>query len=292
MRYITLSLEGKIRVIDKIDPQPYSVLMSVYINEKPEYLKQAVYSMLNQSVAPSEIVIVEDGELTKELYDVINGFVVSFPDIMKIVVNEKNLGLGKSLARGLDECAFELVARMDSDDISVESRCEKQLYFLSENPNVDIVGTNISEFIGSVDNVVGHRNVPDSHIEICEFLKRRCPFNHVTVMFKKSAVYKAGGYLDWHYNEDYYLWIRMYLSGAQFANLDESLVFARVGREMYSRRGGKKYYESERNLLKFMYDNNIIDYGEYVKGKAIRFVVQRMMTNGTRQWFYKRFARS
>lgn len=270
---------------------PYSVLMSVYYKETPEFLKTAVESMLNQTVKPSEIVLVEDGKLTEDLYAVIDGFVSAVPDMMKIIVNETNLGLGKALARGLDACSNEMVARMDTDDISDSKRCEKQLIFLKENPDVDVVGTDIAEFTDSPDNIISCRRVPQKHREICEFMKSRCPLNHVTVMFKKNAVVNAGGYLDWHYNEDYYLWIRMYLSGAIFANIDENLVFVRVGKEMFSRRGGKSYYKSEKNLMKFMYKNRIITYGRYIRAKTVRFIVQRIMTNRMRQWFYKKYAR-
>ncbi len=278
--------------MQEINYPPYSVLMSVYFKEKPEFLKQSIDSMLNQTVKPDEIVLVEDGPLTDLLYKVLNDYSNKYPNIFHRIVNETNLGLGKALNRGLAECKNELVARMDTDDISIQNRCEKQLIVFNDKPSVDVVGTNISEFIETPDKIISERKVPQTHKEICLFLKKRCPFNHVSVMFKKSAVLNSGGYLDWHYNEDYYLWVRMYLNNCQFANVDESLVCVRVGTEMFARRGGKAYYKSEKNLFKYMYKNRIISWGSYQKAKFIRFVVQVLMTNKTRQWFFKKFARN
>ena len=248
--------------------------------------------MFNQTVKPDEVVLVEDGPLTEELYAVLNEYTEQYPEVFKRVVNETNLGLGKALNRGLEECKNELVARMDTDDVSVSDRCEKQLKIFIETPNVDVVGANIAEFIESPEETVSVRKVPSTHEEICAYLKKRCPFNHVAVTIKKSAVIKAGGYIDWHYNEDYYLWIRMYLAGCIFANINENLVNVRVGKEMYARRGGRKYYTSEKNLFKYMYKHKIISWTAYQKAKFIRFVVQVLMTNRTRQWFFKKFARN
>lgn len=269
----------------------YSVLMSVYIKEKPEFLKLALDSMFNQTVPPAEIVLVEDGPLTTELYALLDEYSAKHGEKFKRIANETNLGLGKALNKGLAECANELVARMDTDDISDLARCEKQLQYFAENSELDVIGTDIAEFTDSPDNIVSVRKVPNSHEEICEFLKKRCPLNHMSVMFKKSSVEKAGGYLDWHYNEDYYLWIRMYLAGCKFANIEGNYVYVRVGEEMFARRGGKAYYKSEKELFKFMRKNKIISWGEYQKAKTVRFIVQRLMTNRMRQWFFKKYAR-
>ena len=270
----------------------YSVLMSVYFKEKPEHLAKSLDSMFNQSVAPNEIVLVEDGPLTEELYEVLDVYLQKYPDIFKRVVNEANLGLGKALNRGIEVCKNEFVARMDTDDISEIDRCEKQLKLFIDNPDFDVVGTNIAEFTENPENICSIREVPATHKEICTFMKKRCPFNHMTVMFKKSSVISSGSYLDWHYNEDYYLWIRMFLNGCHFANIAQNLVRVRVGNEMFARRGGYKYYKSEKNLFKYMYKHKVILWFAFQKAKLIRFVVQVLMTNGTRQWFFKKFVRS
>ncbi len=278
--------------MQEVSYPPYSVLMSVYYKEKPEFLKQAVDSMLNQTVKPDEIVMVEDGPLTDELYSVLDEYTQGFPEIFRRVVNETNLGLGKALNRGLEECRNELVARMDTDDISVPERCEKQLAVFAENVELDLVGSNIAEFVTSPEETVSVRKVPCTHEEICQFLKKRCPFNHMSVMFKKSVVLNSGGYLDWHFNEDYYLWIRMYLDGCRFANISENLVNVRVGKEMFARRGGRAYYKSEKNLFKYMYKHKIISWWSYQKSRTVRFIVQVLMTNRMRQWFFNKFARN
>lgn len=271
---------------------PYSVLMSVYHREKPDWLKLSVESMLNQTVAPNQIVIVKDGPLTDELDGVISGFTQTNPDLFTIVVSEENIGLGRALALGMANCRNEIVARMDTDDIAVAERMEKQLTRLVQDESLSIIGSNISEFSESVDNVISRRIVPATHDEICDYLKSRCPFNHMTVTFRKSEVEKAGNYQHWHYNEDSYLWVRMYLAGCKFANLDEDLVFARINDATFERRGGYKYYKSERDLFKFMKKNKVITGWQYFKAKTIRFIVQVLMPNGVRKWFFKKFARN
>ncbi len=278
--------------MQEINYPAYSVLLSVYCKEKPNFLAQSLDSMFNQSVAPEEVVIVEDGPLTEGLYSVLNKYSEMYPDSFKRAVNQTNMGLGKALNRGLAVCKNELIARMDTDDISKPERCEKQLQMFLENPDLDVVGTNIAEFIDNSKVVCSVREVPSVHEEICEFLKKRCPFNHMTVMFKKASVISAGGYLDWHFNEDYYLWVRMFLNGSCFANINENLVSVRVGKDMFARRGGYKYYKSEKNLFKYMYKHKLISWFAYQKAKFIRFVVQVLMTNRTRQWFFKKFARN
>ena len=150
----------------------------------------------------------------------------------------------------------------------------------------------MSEFIGDTSNVVGVRKVPLEHDDICKYMKKRCPLNHITVIIRKQALEKAGGYQHWHFNEDSYLWARMYLAGAKFANIADIVSYARVGKEMYQRRGGYSYYKSERDLFKFMYKNKMINWFEYQQAKIIRFVVQVLMPNSVRGWFFKTFARS
>lgn len=267
--------------------EKYSVLMSLYAKEKPEYLKQAVDSMLNQTVKPGEIVIVEDGPLNSALYAVLD----EYGDKITRVRNEKNLGLGLALNVGLKACRNELVARMDTDDISKPKRCEEQLKYFVKNSETDIVGGDIAEFIGEESHIVGKRVVPQSNEEIREYMKKRCAFNHMSVMYKKTAVEAAGGYQDWFCNEDYYLWIRMWLSGAVFGNTGTVLVNVRVGKEMYERRGGAKYFRSEKRLQDYMLKHKMIGAGTYVLNVSKRFVVQKILPNSVRGWVFRRFAR-
>ncbi|MDE6558153.1 MAG: glycosyltransferase [Clostridia bacterium] len=276
----------------KHDYPSYSVLMSVYAKETPGNLRQALDSMCNQTVAPNEIVMIEDGPLTEELYAVLDEYSDALGTKFVRIKNDVNLGLGVSLNKGVSACSNELIARMDTDDISQPDRCEKQLAAFFNAPELDVIGTQISEFTDTPDVSVGKRIVPCEHEEICRFLKGRSPFSHPSVMFKKSSVLSAGNYLDLHFNEDFYLWVRMYLNGAKFANLNEVLLNMRVSSDMYGRRGGIKYYKNQKQLFKFMYKNKIISFGQYTKMKIVRFTLQVLMTNKMRRWAYKKFARN
>lgn len=272
--------------------EKYSVLMSLYKREHPEYLRLALDSMINQTIRPDEIVLVEDGALTEQLYSVLEEYKYKYPELLHMVINEKNLGLGLALNEGLKVCRNELVARMDTDDIAVLNRCEKQLRYFSDHHSTAILGGQIEEFIMSPNEVIGKRVVPEADIELKKYMKKRCPFNHMTVMFKKFAVIKAGNYQDWFWNEDYYLWIRLALEGFEFANLPDTLVYARIGNDMYQRRGGEKYYRSEIGIQRLMLEKKMIDVPTYLMNCGKRLVVEKFMPNRIRGWAFRKFARS
>ena len=178
-----------------------------------------------------------------------------------------------------------------SDVISDSERFEKQLNYLNEHPEIDRLGGQMTEFIDEPYNLVGLRIVPLRDKDIKLFLRKRCPFNHVTVMFKKKAVMSCGGYIEWHYNEDYYLWIRMLLKGCKFANLSDTLVNVRVGKEMYQRRGGWMYFKSEANIQALMLNNKIISFPRYFFNIFERFVVQLLLPNKFRGIVFRKFFR-
>lgn len=272
--------------------EKYSVLMAVYKNDDSENLKQALLSMINQSMVPDEIVLVEDGPLTDDLYGAISGISEMYPYLLHAIGYEENHGLGFALQFGLDHCRNDFIARMDSDDISTIDRCEKQLNYLLDNPSVGIVGGQIAEFIDDPSNIIGYRNVPLEDHEIRGYMKSRCPFNHPSVMFRKDAVMAAGNYQPWFYNEDYYLWIRMLLADIEMSNLPDVLVYFRAEADLYQRRGGMKYFKSEAGIQKYMLDNRIIGRGCYVKNVILRFILQVLMPNGLRAFVFKHFARS
>jgi len=267
----------------------FSVLMCVYKNDNPEYFKEAIESVINQTVKPDEIVLVVDGPVSDEINQVIMNY--ENEKFFKIIRLKDNVGHGNARRIGLEHCSYELVALMNADDVSVPERFEKQLKCFEENKNLSIVGGNIKEFIGSIDNIVGSREVPEDDIEIKAFMRKRCPFNQMSVMFKSSEVIKAGGYLDWYCNEDYYLWLRMYQNGATFRNIKDCLGYARVGKEMYQRRGGWKYFTSEARLQIYMLNCGIINLFEFVSNVMIRFIVQILMPNKVREIFFQKFAR-
>ncbi len=268
----------------------FSVLMSVYKNDHPEYLRQSLDSILYQTMKPNEIVLVIDGFIPKDIKQIIDMYIKNEPTL-KIVKLEENQGLGIALREGLKQCSYPLVARMDADDICVLNRFEKQLQAFEADETLSVVGGYIQEFIDAVENKVGIREVPLEHKEICKYMKFRCPLNHMTVMFKKEDVEKCGSYMKWQSNEDYYLWLRMYLHHCKFKNLDEVLVYARVGREMYQRRGGIAYFKITASTQKYMLQNHITTVPQYLYNMLVRFIVQVVCPNSLRGFIYQHFAR-
>lgn len=267
----------------------YSVLMSVYRNTQKDEFIQCVDSMLAQNPKPKEFIVVIDGNINSELRALIEDYVKK--QIIIPVPLQQNVGLGNALRVGCEYCSCEWIARMNSDDIAAPDRIEKQFEYIDSHPDVDVLGGNIAEFNGNPDNAVSVRRVPQSHEDICSFMRERCPFNHMTVMIRKEAMNDAGGYKDWQFNEDGYLWVRMYLAGAKFANLDDILVYARIDDNSFMRRGGYKYYRSEVKLFRFMRKNKIIGWGKYLKAWIIRVVVQLLMPGKMRPWFFNTYAR-
>lgn len=225
----------------------FSVLISVYVKENPYCFSEALKSIwLNQTLRPDEIIIVEDGPITGELEKVIVEF-ANQASVQRVKISE-NKGLGPALNLGLLHCQHEIVARMDSDDICHPSRFDKQINFLVNNPDVSLLSSNISEFDNDYQNVSNERCVPCKHSEIVEFSKLRNPMNHMAVMFRKTAVLDSGGYIPFLGYEDYYLWVRMLVKGYKAHNLEESLVYARVGNNMLARRQGYIYFKQELKL--------------------------------------------
>lgn len=215
----------------------YSVLMSVYFKEKAEFLQKSIDSMLAQTAMPEQIVLVKDGSLTDELDSVIKSYEETYPNIFTVVPLEKNGGLGNALNIGLEHCRNELVARMDTDDISLPTRCEKQLICFRDD-DVDIVGTQINEFESDPTIILSSRVVPETHEDILSFSGRRSPFNHPTVMYKKSTVLKNGGYTTYGRKEDIDLFIRMLHNGAKGKNIGEALLLYRSNADNLKRRKG------------------------------------------------------
>lgn len=268
----------------------FSVLMSVYKNEKTEYFKQAIDSVIHQTMPPTEIVLVRDGMVYDELQEAINQYLEAYPNLFTYIPLEENGGLGKALQIGLLQCKYDLVARMDTDDICVANRFEKQLEKFEENPQLDMVGGLIAEFSEDIHHIIDFRCVPETDGEIKERMKSRSPFNHQTVMFKKESVIQAGNYQSFYLFEDWYLWLRMFLNEYQFANIQAVLCYVRVC-GMSTRRGGMKYFKSCKKLLQFMRQNGIISRVEYLKSGFIRFNGYVICPNKVREFAYKKLLR-
>lgn len=267
----------------------FSVSMCVYGGDNPEWFETAIESVINQSAKPDEVILVVDGPVPGNLDEVIKKYEAI--DLFKVIRLDENRGHGEARRIGLQNCSNELVALMDADDISSPDRFEKQLEVFEKDTDIAICGSNITEFTDDPQNIVGSRNVPQEDRDIKEYLKKRCPMNQVTVMFKKSKVDSVGGYIDWFCEEDYYLWLRMYLDGMKFSNISDVLVNVRVGKDMYNRRGGIKYFKSEAGIQKYMLQNKIIGIPTYTVNILKRFVVQVLLPNKLRGWVFKKFAR-
>jgi glycosyltransferase, group 2 family protein len=268
----------------------YSVLMSVYFKEKKDWLIQSIESMLNQTVLTDDFVLVKDGKLTDELNETISEYCEKYPDIFHIIELEKNVGLGPALAIGVKACKNELIARMDSDDISIKERCEKQLKKFQEDPELDLIGSSIAEFIDTTNNVQAYRVLPESDEEIKKFIKRRNPFGHPSVMFKKSKLLEAGNYRSYYLCEDYDMWIRMVEKDAKCYNFKDILVFMRINEDFYKRRGGIKYLKSILKFKKEQYKNGFFSKKDYIISGGTHIIIC-LMPNVIRETFYKKVLR-
>ncbi len=268
----------------------FSVAMSVYKNDKPSQLQEALESICTQSYPASEIYLVIDGPIGDELQSVIDEYAEKYGNF---TVNQlsANGGLGNALKIAVENCKYDLIMRMDSDDISAPGRFYKLIKAYEEEP-VDVLGSWTLGFIG--DLYTGQvssakRKLTDE--EIKGEIGKKNPISHVTVFFRRDAVLKAGNYIELFYHEDYYLWVRMAELGATFRNIPEYLVYVRLGRDMAARRGGLGYYKAEKFLRRYMLSKGIISYMCYIKEMAIRFAYQLLIPASLRNCLVMRVKR-
>ena len=271
--------------------EKFSVLLSIYIKEKPEYARACFESLLCQTIKADEWVIVEDGPLTDELYALLDEYESKYPNLLNRVPLRENRGLGLALNEGVLHCKNELIARMDTDDIAVADRFEKQLEMFERNPQLDICGSHIKEFSTTPETITSIRKVPITDKEIKAYQKRRDSFNHMTVMYKKSAVLNAGNYQHAPLMEDTLLWVNMILSGAYCENIDDYLVFARTGENMFKRRGGYSYLKKYKSGRKIIYQTGYISFWDYFVTLAVQFVVA-LIPNWARKFIFEKLLRS
>lgn len=276
--------------MDLFMPVNYSVLMSVYYKEHPDYLRQSMQSIYDQTVPTDDFVLVCDGPLTPELDAVIADMQQQFGPRLNVCRLLKNGGLGKALNFGIGQCKNDLVARMDFDDVSRPDRCERQLAVFQNHPEYSLVSGIVEEFSDTITNVSVRRIVPEHQNDIIDFAKKRNPFNHPCIMYKKSDVEAAGGYQDFYLLEDYYLWIRMLQQGFIGYNLQEPLLWMRAGSDMYKRRGGWKYVQSQRNLFKYMAQTGFITASQYQIQSVVR-LIGAIVPNWLRAFLFKQILR-
>lgn len=267
---------------------PFSVLMSVYSKEHPAFLQQSLDSVFEQTLNPTEIIIVEDGPLNSDLYQTLDFYEKKHKNLKRIKL-EKNQGLGKALNEGLNYCKFDLVIRMDTDDIAKPDRFEKQINYLIANPDISVCSTWLDEFVDDINHITSTKKLPTDHNEIYRYGKTRCPINHPAVAFRKKDVIISGGYGP--FPEDYSLWGRMLVRGFKFHNIPESLLWFRTSKDVYHRRGGKKYLKAILKLNKELCDIGYISKSEYIGLFFIRTFVS-LLPNSLRAFIYKKFLRS
>ena len=244
--------------------------MSVYYKEKPSFLNQAIESIQSQTLPTDDFVLVCDGPLNEELDAAIAVKQQEMGTSLNVIRLAKNGGLGNALNEGIRHCKNELVARMDSDDIAYPDRCEKQLAVFDTHPEVSICSGIVEEFTTDPRVVDTRRVPPETNEDIIEFAKKRNPFNHPCVMYKKTAVEAVGSYRDFYLLEDYYLWLRMLMAGYQGYNIQEPLLHMRAGSDMYKRRAGWKYAKTQVRLFRYMRNQGFIGNGQYIKSCVIR----------------------
>ncbi|MGH9740502.1 MAG: glycosyltransferase [Candidatus Acidiferrales bacterium] len=265
-----------------------SVLMSVYNKEEPDFLRQSLDSLVAQNVQADEVVIVRDGPLGEDLESVLASYERTLP--IATVQLAKNLGLGPALSVGLRACRNELIARMDSDDICLAHRFERQLLFLEENPKVAAVGAAVGEFFTDPGTIAAVRRLPCDGAQVRRFAKFRNPLNHMTVMFRRSAVLATGGYRHVPGLEDYDLWVRMLTQDMDIQNIPEILVLARCGSGMARRRGGIRYMAAEIQLYRHFWKIGFISASEFALSLLVRAPI-RVMPAAVRPIIYRAFLR-
>ena len=263
----------------------FSVLITVYEKEKPYNLRKSLLSSYRQTIRPTEIVLVCDGELTQELYDEIEQIKSEIP-ILKVYQLSSNVGSGPASCFGVKKCNTDLIARMDSDDYSEETRFEKQIKAFEENPNLIMVGTNILE---KNTEFTAFKTVPEKTEEIREYSKFRNPFNNPSSMMKKEYILKVGNYRKFRYLEDYDLTMRLIHDNPtkDFLNIQEPLVIMQTNNSSYLRRGGLLYVKTEFFLQTDFYKRGYISKVELCRNIFIRNIV-RVMPNSMRKLIYKK----
>ena len=265
----------------------FSVLMSVYYKDNPQWLKEAIESVLNSTIKPNQIVLVVDGQIPNELEQIL----IEYKDSLDILRLEKNSGLGIALQQGLLKCKYPLVARMDSDDITLQTRFELQLKEFETNPSLSVVGGYIQEIDSYTKENVSVRKVPLTNDEMRKYIKTRNPLNHVSVMFKKEDILKVGNYESFYSMEDYYLWAKCLANNFQIKNVPEIFVNVRIDTKMFARRSGYKYFKSNKELSKKLLEMKLITYPDYLLNMVIRFTAHVLMPNKLREILYKKVLR-
>lgn len=268
----------------------YSVLTTLYSKEKPEFLRQCLDSMLNQTVPPSEYVIVKDGPLTDELEAVLREYQEKSP-VFKIVGLDVNSGCGPASIAGMDACTYEYVARIDSDDISLPNRCELEIEALDKEPDLAVIGSDLYEFEDDSSVITAIKKMPTEPEDIYIFGKRRNPFNHSTVMMRKSIVQEKGGYAPLRRSLDLELFTKLLMKGCKCRNIGEPLVLFRTGSARVKRKKNWTNLKCDLEVYKRNYKGKYISLVDYCY-VVLRQVVFFIMPSGLAGTLYTKIYRS
>lgn len=272
-----------------------SVLVPIYYKENTETIKKCLNSMAAQTVIPDEIVCALDDPSTPEIEEVIDEFSAVAKENNISVVKcycKRGKGLGAVLREGVKSCSCEYIARMDADDIAMPDRLRAERDYLDANRDIDVVGSNIAEFDDDPNVIIAYRLVPETDAECKKMLIRRDPINHMTAMYRRDSVLKAGNYsAKMKSCEDTYLWTAFYAKGLRFANIQDNLVYVHAGREMYERRGGRKAYYYVKKAIDYKKTVGLIGTIEAVFQKIANFCILVLMTNKMRVFVYEKILR-
>lgn len=272
----------------------FSVAMSIYKNDDPQYLKIALDSIIiDQTLKPAEVVIVGDGPVPESLTNAVRTGTARGKEEgieVRFLPQDHNRGLGEALRIACENCSYDYIARMDSDDISLPDRFEKQMRVFDEHPEVGMVGGMITEFVGSPDNIVDSRVLPLDNEGIYRMMQTRCGVNHVTVIIRKSDLMEAGNYSGRFRQEDFYLWARMMKNKVVIQNIPDVVVNVRSGADQFARRGGMKYFHEHMKVFKFMYHEGLISYPVLLENYCLRFAQVAFPTK-LRTWVYQHLLR-
>ena len=271
----------------------FSVVVCVYINDKPFLLESALRSIYEQDLLPAQVVIVQDGPISSELNNIISIFETTFKQ-KKITFTHHifplNVGHGKARSRGIEICMHDIIAICDADDINLPSRFSRQYKYLKENPKISVVGGHIQEYADG--RPISIKTVPTSPEGIIKYCRFRCPMNQMTVMFKRQDILSVGGYQDFYHNEDYFLWIRLINADYQLANIPEVLVKVNVDAQTFVRRGGYRYFRSELSIQMLLLRYNITNIMFFIVNVIIRIFIQLLIPSSLRQVIFNKFFRN
>lgn len=277
--------------LNKVKKENYSVIMSVYSKVNPEHLRMSIESIINQTYKTNEFILIKDGQLTDEQEKVINELYSKNKKLFKFIEFKNNKGAGVAYNAGIDLCTNKWASIMDSDDIAVKTKFEKQMTYLSEHDDLDVIGSNAVEFINNPENIISTRIMPEKNDDIIKFGHGRCPLIQPTVIFKVESVKKVGSYQESKLTEDYDLYIRMIMNKCKFYTYQEVLYYIRTSEDFFRRRGGIKYLKT---IISFKYKyfrKGFFNLSQFIK-TSFSSVVVALMPNKIRTLIYKKFLRN